>query len=78
MKRKLIVAFSATVLVIGVAIGIAANCGSTWVASLDLSYKASKYTDQYGNKFRYRAKERQSRNSGRALDVGCFLATPLK
>ena len=56
MKRKLIVAFSATVLIIGVAIGIAANCGSTWVASLDLSYKASKYTDQYGNKSRYRAK----------------------
>lgn len=32
MKRKLIVAFSATILLIGVAIGIAASCGSTWVA----------------------------------------------
>lgn len=31
MKRKLIVAFSATFLLIGVAIGIAASCGSTWV-----------------------------------------------
>ena len=31
MKRKLIIAFSATVFTIGVAIGIAAHCGSTWV-----------------------------------------------
>jgi hypothetical protein len=31
MKRKLIVAFSATLLLIVIAIGIAANCGSTWM-----------------------------------------------
>ena len=33
------------------------------IATLELSYKTSKYTDQYGNEFRYRAKVKDTKGS---------------
>jgi Ribonuclease G/E len=33
------------------------------VATLELDFKASKYTDQYGNAFRYRAKVKDTRGA---------------
>ena len=36
---------------------------SLHVATLDLTYEASRYTDQYGNQFRYRAKVKDSKDA---------------
>jgi hypothetical protein len=33
------------------------------VAALDLRYKTSKYTDEYGNEFRYRAKVKNAKGT---------------
>ena len=60
MKQKLVVAFSAAVVIVGVAIGIAAHCGSTWVTQAPtLSIKG----------------QRCKRDSGRTLDVGRLLGS---
>ena len=48
------------------------------IATLELSYKASRYTDQFGNEFRYRAKVKDMKGTqiGRWMWDVFFVRTP--